>query len=49
VVCDYFNYLQGKSRKGSIADSRGEYMSQYSWAEYTHALLDNAYMLQDLS
>ena len=49
VVCDYFNYLQGKSRRGSIDDYRGEYMSQYSWAEYTHALLDNDYMLQDLS
>ncbi len=49
VSCDYFNYLQGKSRKGSIDDYRGEYMSQYSWAEYTHALLENDYMLQDLS
>ncbi|MBQ3975288.1 MAG: response regulator [Lachnospiraceae bacterium] len=49
VVCDYFNYLQGKSRKGSIDDYRGEYMSQYSWAEYTHALLENDYMLQNLS
>ena len=49
VVCDYFNFLQGKSRKGAIDDYRGEYMSQYSWAEYTHALLDNDYMLQNLS
>ncbi|MBQ4302860.1 MAG: response regulator [Lachnospiraceae bacterium] len=49
VACDYFNYLQGKSRRGSIDDYRGEYMSQYSWAEYTHALLENDYMLQNLS
>ena len=49
VVCDYFNFLQGRSRRGSIDDYRGEYMSQYSWAEYTHALLDNDYMLQNLS
>ena len=49
VNCDYFNYLRGRSRKGSIDDYRGEYMSQYSWAEYTHALLENDYMLRDLT
>lgn len=49
VSCDYFNYLQGGSRKGSIDDYRGEYMSQYSWAEYTHALLENDYMLRSLT
>lgn len=49
IICDYYNYLQGRSRKGSIDDYRGEYMSQYSWAEYTHALLENDYMLLDRS
>lgn len=49
VSCDYFNFLQGRSEKGSIDDYRGEYMSQYSWAEYTHALLENDYLLQDRS
>lgn len=34
-ICDYYDYLQGKRRKSYI----DEYMSQYSWAEDTLALL----------
>lgn len=31
VKCDYYDYLDGKG-----ASYNGEYMQQYSWAEYTH-------------
>ncbi|MCQ2386330.1 MAG: response regulator [Clostridia bacterium] len=34
VLCDYFDYLDGKNNA-----FRGEYMSQYSFAEYTCAAL----------
>ncbi len=34
--CDYYDWLSGK-RAGCTY--RGEYMSQYSWAEYTNAML----------
>lgn len=34
VSCDYFDWNAGKRR-----DYRGEYMAQYSWAEYTNAML----------
>lgn len=38
IDCDYFDYLDGKiSLKQSY---HGEYMSQYSWSEITHAELD---------
>lgn len=37
VDCDYFNWCNGK-RTGSNA-FHGEYMTQYSWGEYTNALL----------
>ena len=48
VNCDYFNYLRGVSSKNGIDTYRGEYMSQYSWAEYTHALLDGEYLKEHL-
>lgn len=33
IECDYFKYLEGDS---TIRNSyQGEYMSQYSWAEYS--------------
>lgn len=37
VDCDYFNWCSG-NRSGSNA-YHGEYMTQYSWGEYTNALL----------
>jgi hypothetical protein len=39
VECDYFNWCSGK-RYGSNA-FHGEYMTQYSWGEYTNAMLIN--------
>ena len=39
VDCDYFNWHNGK-RLGTNA-FRGEYMTQYSWGEYTNAKLIN--------
>lgn len=33
VECDYFDYLAGK--ENGIRAFRGEYMTQYSWGEYT--------------
>ena len=39
VECDYFNWCSGK-RSGSNA-FHGEYMTQYSWSEYTNAMLLN--------
>lgn len=38
VECDYFDYLDGKITLGKAY--HGEYMSQYSWSEITHAELD---------
>lgn len=42
VDCDYFRLLDGDP--AALASYRGEYMSQYSWAEYTAAHLER--MLQ---
>ena len=39
VECDYFNWCGGKRTGGNAF--RGEYMSQYSWGEYTNAMLLN--------
>lgn len=38
IECDYYDYLNGKG-KGKTA-YRGEYMTQYSWSEYTNGLLE---------
>ena len=38
VECDYFDYLDGKITLGKAY--HGEYMSQYTWSEITHAELD---------
>lgn len=35
VDCDYFDWCQGKP--DAINSYRGEYMAQYSWAEFTNA------------
>ena len=37
VDCDYFNWCEGK-RSGANA-FHGEYMTQYSWGEYTNGML----------
>ena len=37
VDCDYFNWCSGK--QSGINAFRGEYMTQYSWSEYTNAVL----------
>lgn len=36
LECDYYDYLNGKGK----AVYRGEYMTQYSWGEYTQGLLE---------
>lgn len=38
IDCDYFAYLQGATE--GIRAYRGEYMTQYSWAEMTHGTLE---------
>lgn len=40
VDCDYYNYLRKAGRE--IDQYRGEYMRQYSWAETTHAAIEEA-------
>lgn len=37
VDCDYFNWCSGK--RSGVNTFRGEYMTQYSWGEYTNAML----------
>ena len=37
IECDYFDMLAGK--ESAILRYKGEYMSQYSWAEFTNAIL----------
>ncbi len=39
VDCDYFNWCSGK--RSGVNAFRGEYMTQYSWGEYTNAMLIN--------
>lgn len=39
VDCDYYDWQMGKIQ--AINAYRGEYMSQYSWAEFTNASLSN--------
>ena len=34
IDCDYYEWLEGKPH--ALNSYRGEYMSQYSWAEFTH-------------
>lgn len=38
IDCDYFDWCQGKLY--AINQYRGEYMAQYSWAEFTNGELD---------
>lgn len=40
VNCDYYEYLRNGGRSGASYSYRGEYMSQYSWSEFTHGLLE---------
>ncbi len=39
IDCDYYEYLNGRSNGTGNTMYRGEYMSQYSWAEYTNGRL----------
>lgn len=39
IECDYYDYLDNKGVAGSDVLFKGEYMSQYSWGEYTLAKL----------
>lgn len=39
VDCDYFNWCRGKRSGGNAF--HGEYMTQYSWGEYTNAMLNS--------
>lgn len=41
IDCDYFDWCDGKS--DSFDRYHGEYMSQYSWGEYTHGMLDEVF------
>ncbi|MGL4282475.1 hypothetical protein [Eubacterium aggregans] len=38
IQCDYYDWLAGKA--SGINAYRGEYMSQYSWGEETHGVLE---------
>lgn len=38
INCDYYDWLNGVKNAGSIY--RGEYMTQYSWAEITHGWIE---------
>ena len=38
IDCDYYDFLAGKP--GAEMSYGGEYMSQYSWAEYTNGELE---------
>lgn len=40
LSCDYYDYLRGPDAFRPDHAYRGEYMSQYSWAEVTHAALE---------
>lgn len=39
VDCDYYDFLEGNAKDKDIRSFNGEYMSQYSWGEYTLASL----------
>ncbi len=39
IDCDYYEYLANRGMEGSEKLFKGEYMSQYSWGEYTLASL----------
>ncbi|MEG0958936.1 MAG: response regulator [Erysipelotrichaceae bacterium] len=38
IACDYYNWLRGDIQ--GINAYRGEYMTQYSWSEFTHGGID---------
>ena len=39
VDCDYYDWRDGKGQAVNLY--RGEYMSQYSWAEFKHSSLQS--------
>ncbi len=40
ISCDYYRYLAKGNEPGMPPLYRGEYMMQYSWAEFTHGVLE---------
>lgn len=45
ITCDYYDFIKGnKAEKACFA---GEYMSNYSWAEYTNGYLLNFYEMDE--
>ena len=40
ISCDYYRYLKYGNEPGMPPLYRGEYMMQYSWAEFTHGVLE---------
>ncbi len=40
ISCDYYDYLKGPDHCPEGIGFQGEYMTQYSWGEYTLAVLD---------
>ena len=40
IDCDYYQYLEHGNEPGMPPLYRGEYMMQYSWAEFTHGILE---------
>ncbi|MBQ7583429.1 MAG: response regulator [Lachnospiraceae bacterium] len=49
IDCDYYDYMDNKDVEGSGMLFRGEYMSQYSWGEYTLASLYKGSGIWDLT
>ena len=46
IECDLYDWLEKK--KESRYNYLGDYMNQYSWAEYVHAEIDNiSYAMED--
>lgn len=44
ISCDYYRYLRQGNKPGMPPLYRGEYMMQYSWAEFTHGILERERM-----
>ena len=38
VECDFYEWMKGKPQ--ALNAYRGEYMSQYSWSEFTHGAME---------
>ncbi len=44
IDCDYYDYLENKDVEGASSLFKGEYMSQYDWAEFTLGALLGDYL-----